>query len=207
MQRAGFYPRGGGEVRVVVQPVAALAPLDLSDRGKLLRIRAISAVSGLPRRIAERQADRLSRRLGNAGYEVEIEIAELEASCSGDSLFLWAEFERSRAGFGALGERGKPAERVGDEAADALLAFLAGGAATDRHLADQIVLLMALASGRSVLTTAQVSQHLLTNLWTVRQFLPVLTSLEGRMDEPGRLTVEGAGIEIPAKAAVMGSPA
>lgn len=207
VERAGFYPRGGGEVRAAVEPITALAPLDLSDRGKLLRIRAISAVAGLPRRIAERQADRLSLRLGNAGYEVETEITELEAGSPGDTLFVWAEFERSRAGFGTLGERGKPAESVADDAADALLIFLAGRAATDSHLADQLVLLMALAPGRSVLTTAQVSQHLLTNLWTVRQFLPLLISHEGRMGEPGRLTIEGAGIGVPAKAAVTPSPA
>jgi RNA 3'-terminal phosphate cyclase (ATP) len=96
---------------------------------------------------------------------------------------------------------------VADDAADALLTFLAGRAATDSHLADQLVLLMALAPGRSVLTTAQVSQHLLTNLWTVRQFLPLPTSVEGRMGDPGRLIIEGAGIGVQAKAAVTPSPA
>jgi RNA 3'-terminal phosphate cyclase (ATP) len=207
VERAGFYPRGGGEVQAAVKPITALAPLDLSDRGKLLRIRAISAVAGLPRRIAERQADQVSRRLGNAGYEVEIEIAELEASCPGDTLFVWAEFEHSRAGFGTLGERGKPAERVADEATDALLTFLTCRAATDSHLADQLVLLMALAPGRSILTTARISQHLLTNLWTVRQFLPLPATLEGQIGEPGRLTIDGAGIGVQAKAAVTASPA
>jgi RNA 3'-terminal phosphate cyclase (ATP) len=207
VQRAGFYPRGGGEVRVALHPLKVLAPLDLSDRGKMVRIRAVSAVAGLPRRIAERQADRVRRRLGDAGYEVETEIAELEANCPGDSLFVWAEFERSRAGFGTLGARGKPAEHVADEAADALLAFLTSGAGTDPHLADQIVLLMALASGRSVLTTSRVSQHLLTNLWTIRQFLPLMISLEGGLDEPGQLIVEGAGIKAAPEGAVTAAPA
>jgi RNA 3'-terminal phosphate cyclase (ATP) len=207
LRRAGFYPRGGGEVRVDVHPIRALAPLDLSDRGRVVRIRVVSAVAGLPRRIAERQADRVSRRLGDAGYEVEIEIAELEASCPGDSLFVWAEFERSRAGFGTLGARGRPAEQVADEAADALLAFLTSGAGTDPHLADQIVLLMALASGRSALTTSRISQHLLTNLWTIRQFLPLAVSLEGGLGEAGRLVIEGAGIEAAPKGAATGAPA
>ncbi len=194
VQRAGFYPRGGGEVRAAVQPLTRLNSLDLSDRGKLLAIRGVSAVAGLPRRIAERQEARIRRRLADTGCEVAVEIAELDAACPGDSLFLWAECERSRAGFGALGERGKPAERVADEVSDELLHFLAGGAATDPHLADQLVILMALASGRSVLSTAQVSQHLLTNLWTIQQFLPVVMSSEGRIGEPGRVTIDGSGI-------------
>ena len=199
VERAGFYPKGGGEVRAAVEPLTSLLPLDLSDRGRLLSLRGVSAVARLPRRIAERQAEQVRRRLTEAGHEIEVEIAEFEAACPGDTLFLWAEFERSRAGFGALGERGRPAERVADEAADALLNFLAGDAATDPHLADQVAPLMALAPGRSVLTTARVSQHLLTNLWTIQQFLPFTISLEGQAGEPGRLTIDGAGVVGPPK--------
>ncbi len=207
VQRAGFYPRGGGEVRAAVQPLTRLNSLDLSDRGKLLAIRGLSAVARLPRRIAERQEAQIRRRLADAGYEVEVEIVELNAACPGDSLFLWAEFERSRAGFGALGERGKPAERVADEAADALLHFLAGDAAADSHLADQLAILMALAPGRSVVTTARVSQHLLTNLWTIQQFLPVVISPKGRIGEPGRVTIDGSGILGPPSAVATGARA
>ncbi len=201
VERAGFYPRGGGEVRAAVKPSMRLTPLDLSDRGAMLAIRGLSAVARLPRRIAERQAAHVRRRLADAGYAtVEIEIQELDAACPGDALFLWAEFERSRAGFGALGERGKPAERVADEATDALLQFLAGEAAIDPHLADQLAILMALAPGRSVLTTTRVSQHLLTNLWTIQQFIPLSISLAGGMGQPGRVIIDGAGIATPSKA-------
>ncbi len=194
VHRAGFYPKGGGEVEAVVQPLATLDPLHLSDRGPLVGLRGVSAVAKLPARIAERQADQARRRLAEAGYDLSVEIAALDAISPGDSLFLWAEFGRSRAGFGALGERGKPAERVADEAAEALAGFLAQDAATDPHLADQLVLFMGLANGRSVLTTARVSHHLLTNLWTIQQFLPVHISLEGQLGEPGRLSIGGLGI-------------
>jgi RNA 3'-terminal phosphate cyclase (ATP) len=202
VHRAGFYPKGGGEVEAVVQPLARLDPLDLSDRGPLARLRGISAVARLPGRIAERQADRARRRLGGAGYDLDVQVAGLDAISPGDSLFLWAEFERSRAGFGALGERGKPAEQVADEAADALLGFLARDAATDPHLADQLVMLMGLANGHSVLTTSEVSRHLLTNLWTIQQFLPLQMSLEGRLGEPGRLSIDGAGVVQSSRAEV-----
>lgn len=202
VQRPGFYPRGGGVVRAVVQPSTRLTPVDLSERGELVAIRGHSTVARLPRRIAERQAVHVQRRLEDAGYAAEIEVQELDAACPGDSLFLWAEFVRSRAGFGALGERGKPAERVADEAVEALLEFLAGDFATDSHMADQLAILMALAPGRSVVTTARVSQHLLTNLWTIQQYLPLSISLEGEMGQSGRLTIDGAGISAPAEAGV-----
>jgi len=202
VRRAGFYPKGGGEVEAVVQPLTRLDPLDLSDRGPLVRLRGESAVAQLPRRIAERQAEQARRRLAGAGHALDVEIAELDATSAGDSLFLWAEFERSRAGFGALGERGKPAEQVADEAANALLGFLARDAAIDSHLADQLVLFMGLANGRSILTTSEVSRHLLTSLWTIQQFLPLQISLDGGLGEPGRLTVAGAGVVHPSEANV-----
>lgn len=196
VRRGGFYPKGGGEVRATVQPLRRLISIDLTNRGALLAIRAISAVAGLPRGIAERQANRVRDRFADAGHKIEIEIAEFDAACQGDTVFVWAEFEQARAGFGALGERGKSAERVADEAADALLNFLAGDAATDPHLADQLAVLIALAHGRSVLTTARVSRHLLTNLWTIQQFLPIEVSLEGQPDGPGRLSIDGAGMNV-----------
>lgn len=196
LQRGGFYPKGGGEVRAAVQPLTRLSSMDLTNRGALLAIRGISAVAGLPMAIAERQADRVRYRLADAGHKIEIEIAELDAVCRGDTVFVWAEFEKVRAGFGALGERGKSAERVADEAADALLSFLAGNAGADPHLTDQLAVLMALANGRSVLTMARVSQHLLTNLWTIQQFLPIGVLLEGRLGGPGRLTIDGIGLNV-----------
>ena len=199
VQRGGFYPKGGGEVWAAVQPLTRLSSIDLTNRGALLAIRGISAVARLPKGIAERQANRVRYRLADAGHKIEIEITELDTACPGDSVFLWVEFEQARAGFGALGERGKPAERVADEAADALLNFLAGDAVTDQHLADQVAGLMALANGRSVLTTTRVSQHLLTNLWTIQQFLPIGVSLEGRPGGPGRLSIDGAGLNASAR--------
>lgn len=209
LERGGFYPKGGGRVYVAVQPVTQLSSINVTNRGALVAIRGMSAVAKLPRRIAERQADRIRCRVSDAGYTIDVDIAELDAPCPGDTVVLWTEFERTRAGFGALGERGKPAERVADEAVDALLDFLAGDAATEGYLADQLAVFMAMANGRSVLTTARVSRHLLTNLWTIRQFLPIEASVDGRLGGPGLITVDGVGLTAFTAGSVMaaiGSP-
>ena len=108
-------------------------------------------------------------------------------------VFLWSTFENALAGFTSLGERGKPAERVAEEAAQDLLGHLGSDAALDPYLADQLVLPMALAGGSSVLSTQRVTQHLLTNAWVVNQFLPGCVSVEGREGEPGLCRIEGAG--------------
>src|SRR5207247_574411 len=73
--------------------------------------------------------------------------------------------------FAALGERGKLAERVADEAADEALAYFASAAPVDSHSADQIVLPLAFAERASEFRVAEVTSHLLTNIATIRRFL------------------------------------
>jgi RNA 3'-terminal phosphate cyclase (ATP) len=105
-----------------------------------------------------------------------------------------ARFEKITAGFSALGRRGKPAEVVADEAVDEMLAYLRAPGAADPHLADQLVLYMALAGGVSRLTTTSVSRHLLTNVWVLEQFLPDRLTVEGNEGEVGAVVVKGIGL-------------
>jgi len=194
MERAGFYPAGGGIVRATVRPGRALSPLRLRERGSLTRIRGISAVARLHVRIAERQRDQAAHRLAGRSPRFDCEVALMPSLSPGTMLLLLAEFERSQACFFALGERGKPAERVADEAVDELSDFLDGEGAVDSHLADQLVLLLALAPGTSELTTSRVTGHLVTNAEIVKRFLPVSIDVEGKLEGPGLVRIEGGGI-------------
>jgi len=190
LERAGFYPRGGGRIAARIEPAGRLERLELVRRGPLLGIHGLSAVARLDRRIAERQRDRARERLASAGLEASIELSALDAGSPGTVLMLAAELERSRACYFALGERGKPAERVADEAVDQLLAFLASGASVDRYAADQLLLPLALAAGRSCLRTEAVTRHLTTNAAVVRAFLPAVEiAIEGAEGAPGTVHV------------------
>ncbi|RMG52733.1 MAG: hypothetical protein D6723_08340 [Acidobacteria bacterium] len=146
-------------------------------------------VSNLPRSIAHRQRDRLLQRLAEKGLSVGSEILDAPSPGKGTFVFLLAHYESMRAGFGALGERGKPAERVADEAFAAFWAHHVSGAAVDKHLADQLVVYLALAEGPSRFTTSEVTRHLLTNLWVIEQFLPVTFTVEGELGQPGVVEV------------------
>jgi RNA 3'-terminal phosphate cyclase (ATP) len=193
MVRAGFYPPGGGLVRASIRPVGPLSPLRVTERGRLTRVRGISAVGKLDLRIGQRQADQAARRLaGRSPFDCE--VVRMPSRSPGTMLLLLAEFERSQACFVALGERGKPAERVADEAVDELLAFLQTDGAVDPHLADQLVLPLALAPGVSELSTSRVTGHLTTNAEIVRRFLPARIDVRGEPGAPGLLRVEGSGI-------------
>jgi RNA 3'-terminal phosphate cyclase (ATP) len=191
MEQAGFYPRGGGRVRATIRPSARREPLRLTARGKLMKIRGISGVARLDRKIAERQERRACERLEGLCSEIAIEIVQVPAASPGTFLLLLAECEHSQACYCALGARGKPAEKVADEAAEGMAEFLAGNGAVDPWLADQLILPLAVAGGESEVRTARVTRHLLTNAQVVKEFLPVRIEITGEIDEPGTVSIGG----------------
>ena len=160
------------------------------DRGSLKKIRGISAISNLPRHVAERQKEQALKRIQRE-LQIDGEITILDNAPSngtGSFVFLLAEYERGLAGFSSLGVRGKPAEKVADEAVDSLKDYVESDGCIDPHLADQLVPFMALAKGNSSFTTTRMTEHLLTNLWVTEHFLKVkVREMGGKRKRPGRV--------------------
>jgi RNA 3'-terminal phosphate cyclase (ATP) len=190
----GWYPKGGGVVRASVYPARDLQAIRRLHRGNLTDIHALSAASNLPLHIVERQRDQALRRLVYLGITPNTRIEDAPSPGQGTVLFLAVQFEGSTAGFTSLGKRGKRAEAVADDACDLLIAFLDGGGVIDRHLADQLVLYMALAAGYSAFVAENITEHLLTNIWVVEQFLDVSFAVE---EGTGKIGVQGSGF-VPA---------
>jgi RNA 3'-terminal phosphate cyclase (ATP)/RNA 3'-terminal phosphate cyclase (GTP) len=182
VEREGFFPKGGARVRVTCKP-ESLRPLVLEEPGGLLAVEGVSiAHRSLERaRVAHRQAEAAYSLLRQAtGLEPSIEVAYVDASCPGSGIQLWAVMEKSRLGGNGLGERGKPAEAVGQEAAEALIQALKGGA-VDAHTADQLLPYVALA-GQGFYTTQSITDHVTTNAYVIEQFLPVeIEAREGKV--------------------------
>lgn len=192
LHMAGFYPRGGGQVAARIAGGSKVSGLHLTQRGRLVRIRGLSAVADLPQEIAERQRRQALRRLDQMIHEapVGIEISSLPARSKGTLLLLLAEFEHCQACFFALGARGKRAETVADEAVDSLAEFLATQATLDQWMADQLMLPLSLAAEKSLFVTSRVTQHLLTNAGVIQLFLPLQISIEGAPGEPASVSIE-----------------
>jgi RNA 3'-terminal phosphate cyclase (ATP) len=191
LELAGFYPQGGGRIRAAVRPVTKLLPLHLAKRGSLKRIRGISAVANLSPEIAVRQKREALRKLGELASTAEFELLSVSAPSPGTFVLLLAEFENSQSCFGALGARGKPAERVADEAVNQLHDFLSTDGSIDYHLADQLVLPLALACGDSEVRTSRVTEHLITNAEVVKMFLPVSIEIDAPIGQPGSVRISG----------------
>jgi len=190
MPRAGFYPEGGGSLEAWIEP-GIPRPLVLENRGELVKIRGLAETIRLPG-VGRRMADRALESLAERGFSAEIDASTLPGIGPAAAITLTAEFTKAPpVSFVGLGKRGKPAEVVADDAVSQLSAYLdVAGAAVDLHSADQILLPLVFAEGRSVFTVTEVTQHLRTNVETITAFLdkPIrLESLEN--GEGGRVIV------------------
>lgn len=185
LQRAGFYPAGGGRLRVRIPPAAPLLPFDLVEPGALITRRAQAVAPGLPRSIAERELRTLADLLDWPIEDLEV------AACrqhEGPGNALWARLEHETLTelFCAFGEKGRTAEDVAREVAREVQRHLQTGAALGPQLADQWLLPLALAvtqSGKgATFTASEWTEHARTNAGLIERFLPVVmhvTKLQG----------------------------
>ncbi|UCE61480.1 MAG: RNA 3'-terminal phosphate cyclase [Phycisphaerales bacterium] len=171
LERPGFYPAGGGRLSVGIEPSVRLAGFSLLDRGEVRRRTARAIVSRLPRSIAERELAVVARKLGFSTDELQVEeIADPRGP--GNVVMITIQSEHVTEVFTEFGSRGVRAEKVADRAADAAERYLAGNAPVGEHLADQLLIPLALAGGGSF-RTFPPTQHTLTNIEVLKQFLNV----------------------------------
>lgn len=188
----GFYPVGGGEARVRIRGrPGPLSPLSLTERGSARKVRGRTVVSNLPAHIPQRMADRARNLLVRAGLKADLQPLVTRGAGPGAGIFLVVEYEHIRAGFSAYGRKGVPAEQVAEEACRELLAHHESGAPVDPHLADQLLLPMALAAGTSRFITSAITGHLLTNLTVIQAFLPIQVRVDGEVGQPGVVVLTG----------------
>jgi RNA 3'-terminal phosphate cyclase (ATP) len=170
------------------QQTASLRYTDGGGAGGGPQLSATVCLAGLPRHIGEREFAALRQRLALAPERCTIE-EHAEAFGPGNSLHVFAEGESFANVFTGFGAPRVRSEQVADEAVGAAEAFLASGAAVDEHLADQLLLPLALARGGSF-TTTEPSGHTRTNVEVIREFLPNRIALEPVTPGQWRITVE-----------------
>ncbi|MEM2142427.1 MAG: RNA 3'-terminal phosphate cyclase [Candidatus Thorarchaeota archaeon] len=200
--RRGHYPAGGGIVRCKVGYTPQLTALDAVELGGVDRIEGVSHCVGLPSSVASRQAAAAASFLRSRGM-TRIDIAEDSGPTKrdphggpGSGIVIWAQAHSGiRMGTNALGEKGKPAETVGIEAADMLYREISTGMAIDSHMGDMLIPYMALATGTSRIGVASVTNHLVKNIWVAREILGCKIEYDRVLGKPGKVIVEGIGTE------------
>ena len=170
--RRGYYPVGGGLVEAMIQPVEKLASLTILEREQKPACSAKAIVSQLPEHIAERELDVLSRRLPFGKWQRDIEV-DATARGPGNVVMVSIQTGAVTEVFSALGEKGVSAERVAAGLARECKAFLNTTAPVGPHLADQLLIPLALGQGGRYRTPAPLTLHTTTNAEVIRKFLDV----------------------------------
>jgi len=200
--RRGFYPRGGGEVKIASRPASLRKALQPTAPGIVSNFRIFSYSCQLPSHVTERMVSTATSTLRKSGFEVtktEIEARQKgDPQCSVDpgcGLLIVVEYDSGAfAGFDGLGERGKPAEKVAEEVASNALRHLKSTFPVEPHLCDQLIVWMSLASGLSELRTSEFTLHALTCIEIAHRMLGVEFDVQGKLGEAATIRCNGIAL-------------
>jgi RNA 3'-terminal phosphate cyclase (ATP) len=186
LERRGFYPAGGGRITFDVAACPALRPVTLLHRGST-QVRARGLVASLPESIAKREMAIVRERLGLERHLCRVEIVDGSVG-PGNVLLIAVEGESMTEIVTGFGVKGVTAEKVASDACDEVERYLRSDVAVGTHLADQLLIPMALAGGGSFRTLAP-SAHTQTNAGVIRRFLDVPITLEAEAEDVYRITI------------------
>lgn len=186
-QQRGYYPKGGGEVKITIKPNKERTKIKITEQGELIRINGISHASKDLEKadVAERMANAAKQTLEQPA---SIRTEYRDTQSTGCGITLWATYSKNKddidylnpiiLGTDNLGQRGKPAEQIGKETAEQLHELMKSGAPVDEHLADNLIPFMGLCPGSEILTT-EITDHIKTNIQVTEAFLEVKFKIEG----------------------------
>ena len=171
LERPGFYPAGGGRIRVLIQPVEALQPIHVLERGKILQKHALILHCHLPKEIAQRQERMLRNRLNWKREWITVERIK-DGAGPGNVAMVEITSEHLTELFTGFGERNVPSGRVIGGLVEKVLEYLQHDAPVGEHLADQLMLPFAMAGGGSYRAIKE-TLHAVTNRSVIETFLDV----------------------------------
>lgn len=180
LDRSGFYPAGGGKFTVKIKPSSTLKKLSLMERGPITVRWVRALVSNLPMSIGEREVAVVREKMDLSADQCQVEKVQGSVG-PGNVLLIGLQSDSVTEVITAFGEKGVSAEAVAHHAVDEARAYLAAGVPVGEHLADQLLMPLAMAGGGEF-TTVAPSRHATTNLEIVKRFLEVKSSFE-RVDE------------------------
>jgi RNA 3'-terminal phosphate cyclase (ATP) len=188
LKRYGFYPPGGGRFEVSIEPATECRRLDIPARGPLLTERARALVVNLPPGIGHRELAIVKEQLGWSDDQLLVAVST-NAHSPGNVLTIRIESEHVTEIITGIGERGVRAETVAARAVAEALRYLEIDAPVGEHLADQLLIPMALGGGGSFLTVP-LSLHTTTNIFVIKKFLDVRITHAPLRDRVWKVEVE-----------------
>lgn len=187
LERYGFYPAGGGRWVADIRPCEQLQPLQLTERGAILKCQAQALRSRLPEPITQRELQTVAALL--SWKKEALEAVEVPSPGPGNCLNLIVRSEHVTEVFTGFGQRGVSAEQVARKTVAQVQRYLTAGIPVGEYLADQLLLPLALA-GAGEFVTLRPSRHTLTNMTVIQWFLPVIFENQALAEDVWRVRVK-----------------
>ncbi len=186
LHQAGFYPAGGGSWLAGISPGNTLRPLSIETAGEVRLRRIFADVANIPFDIAQREARKAAAMLS---WSAETATPRtIRAEGPGNVLVIEIASENVTEIFTGFGERGTSAEAVVARTVKEVREYLVAKVPVGPHLADQLLLPMALA-GSGSFVTMHPTEHTRTNIAVIEKFLPVEFALDDLGDGRWRVVV------------------
>lgn len=170
LKRYGFYPKGGGALHFEIQPAETMTPIHLAEKEGIKSVNAQALVVKLPEDIGHRELKTLKAKLSRLDHAKVTAVNE--GVSQGNVVIVQVKTGALTETITAIGERGLKAELVADAAALETNQYLSNSAAVGEHLADQLLIPMALAGEGSFITSV-LSSHTATNIDVIQKFLDI----------------------------------
>jgi RNA 3'-phosphate cyclase len=167
--KRGYYPKGGGEAKLIIHPVKKLTPLKIKEEN-FGKIEGIVHSANLPEHISRRMKHAAIKIAVKNNIRSYIQVENTTSLSPGTGITLWSSSENTILGSTLLGEKGVAAEKIGERAANQLIRDIRNKATVDTHTIDQILPYMVLADGESNCIVRELSTHAQTNMWIINQF-------------------------------------
>ena len=154
--KRGYYPKGGGEIKLQVNPSNVKSIL--FSKRKTNEVRLICSFSKFTNNEIENKVYEIVKQLTDANFIVDVEIKSEEALDSGASLLIYSIDDDSIIGIDALYNK-----KTGKFDLD--MDNFIKNYAIDDNLADMLIVPASLASGKTILPIKEITKHLETNLF------------------------------------------
>ncbi len=168
----GFYPAGGGKIKIEIPSAKApvFQPLSLPEKFVLESSGVLGVVSGIPEAIARDEVEMVSNVFDLNNFQKQ--VLQVDSEGPGNLLLLKLASMDSVAMFTGFGQQGVSRKKIAGSVCNEAKNFLSSGANLDFYMADQILLPLSLCGG-GAFTTNKLDSHVVTNIEVIKKFLPV----------------------------------
>ena len=186
IEKYGFFPIGGGKITVRIKPVGKLNQIEIVSKGRNISKIAIAYSSLLPENIGKSEMKIIEKKLGWSEQNCIPRL--VDSPGPGNVMMLIDENENSTEVFTGFGKRNYSLKNVVEDASREYSDYIDCDIPVYKHLADQLIIPMALAGGGNFVTT-KPTLHTLTNIEVVKKFLGIEIGIEKISEKQHQISI------------------